>query len=99
MRVHELKAWPEPFQAVLEGRKTFEFRYDDRGFAINDELLLREWDPTPSPYSPRGYTLRQHRVKVTYVLHGGSFGVPKDYVVMGITPSANGADAGGDRHE
>jgi hypothetical protein len=42
---HELKTWPDSYAAVLTGEKTFEFRKDDRGFAVEDLLVLREYVP------------------------------------------------------
>jgi hypothetical protein len=42
---HELKCWPEYFHAIRSGRKKFELRKDDRGFAIGDLLVLREFIP------------------------------------------------------
>lgn len=42
---HELKCWPEHFQAVRSGHKTVELRKDDRLFASGDALHLREYDP------------------------------------------------------
>ena len=40
MKAHVLKTDSEPFQAVLEGRKQYEIRLDDRGFAVDDVLIL-----------------------------------------------------------
>jgi hypothetical protein len=46
MATHELKTWPVPFAAMLEGRKMYELRpCEDREFAVGDELILREWQP------------------------------------------------------
>jgi hypothetical protein len=49
-REHNLKTWPEAFEAVLSGRKTHEWRRDDRGngkwsYEVNDLLRLEEFIP------------------------------------------------------
>lgn len=43
---HELKILPMYFQAVWDGKKTFEVRKNDRGYKLNDILILKEWDGT-----------------------------------------------------
>jgi len=40
--VHELKTDSAVFQAVHEGKKTFEIRKNDRNFKVGDELWLKE---------------------------------------------------------
>lgn len=42
---HELKTWPRYFDAVKRGDKSFEVRRDDRGYAVGDTLVLREFEP------------------------------------------------------
>lgn len=44
MTTHTIKTAPEHFQALLDGTKTAELRKDDRGFAVGDVLVLREYD-------------------------------------------------------
>lgn len=80
MVTHELKTWPEYYEAVLRGDKTFEVRVDDRGgYDVGDVLVLHEWDR-----HGRGYTGRVCDVVVRYVLRDPKFGVAPGYVVMGI---------------
>lgn len=72
MTEHALKVWPPYFQEVHTGRKTFEARRDDRGFAPLDILRLREFDPNaPGPGGQLGdYTGRECRRMVGYILYG-----------------------------
>ena len=74
MATHELKTWPAFFQAVLDGRKNFDARYDDRGFQAGDTVVLREFDPDKHVLNPLAriderYTGRRIRAKIGYVLH------------------------------
>lgn len=75
--VHDLKTWPEPFQAVWERRKCAEFRADDRGFRDGDALILREFDPDSGRYIGRSVG-----VTITHVCRGGAFGIPVGYAML-----------------
>jgi len=57
---HDLKTWPEYFQPIAEGRKTFEIRYNDRDFQVGDTLHLREWS------AAKGYSGNEAWAEVTY---------------------------------
>jgi len=81
MATHTLKAWPNFFEAVRKGIKTFEIRKNDRGFRVGDILNLNEYDPSRKTYS--GNVLE---MKVTYLLSDPHFGLQDGYVVMGIVP-------------
>lgn len=67
---HELKTWPEFFQAIVEGHKPFEYRLNDRNYQVGDVLHLREYVPTigEDGEAPGHYTGRSLRKSVTYVL-------------------------------
>lgn len=53
MQHHSLKTWPEYFQAVIEGRKNFEVRENDRNFRPGDQVTLQEWSPMTHAYTGR----------------------------------------------
>jgi ASC-1-like (ASCH) protein len=42
MNTHLLKIWPEHYNNVLNGTKTFEIRVNDRAFQKGDKVILRE---------------------------------------------------------
>ncbi|QLF85104.1 hypothetical protein [Nostoc phage YongM] len=76
---HELKTVNPWFTDVLEGRKNFEIRKNDRGFEVGDLLILREW-------TGNNYTSRRVEKIVSYILRGEDFpeGVKPGYVVLGF---------------
>ena len=41
--IHRLKIKPEYFQAVINGTKPFEIRYNDRNFQTGDKIILEEY--------------------------------------------------------
>jgi hypothetical protein len=81
---HNIKIWPEYFQAVLDGTKTFEVRKDDRGYQVGDTLVMQEWKKEPFPSFNGDYTGREIRRTVTYILSGMEWGLHPTTVVMGI---------------
>ena len=84
--VHELKTLPVYFNAVLEGRKNFEIRKNDRFFQQGDELLLKEWYPDDwyEVGEKECYTGRFLHRKITYILKGGQYGIENGYVILGL---------------
>lgn len=101
-REHRLKTWPEPYEAVASGRKPYEIRVDDRGFAVGDVLVLEEWDPENvfdeaswSVIRPRGYTGRSVTKVVTYMTPGGKWGLPVELCVLGLADIPPDAGARG----
>lgn len=53
MKKIEKKTWPELFQKVLDGDKTFDLRINDFEINEGDFLVLREWDPQTRDYTGR----------------------------------------------
>ncbi len=82
---HELKILPEYFKAVIFGKKTFELRKDDRGYRVNDKLVLREWNG-------REYTGRQSVRYVSYIYKGcGDYGLEEGYCILSLKTSPSAA--------
>ena len=84
---HKLKTDSEVFQAVVEGRKTFEIRFNDRNFKVGDELVLLETIYTLEEQMKHGKPLlfsgNELRKTISYVLSG--YGLQDGWVILGIT--------------
>lgn len=76
---HELKTWPEFYQAISTNAKTVEIRKNDRPFMVGDILKLEEFDP-----SEQRYTGRSCERFVTHIVEGGQFGIERGYIAMSI---------------
>ena len=74
--IHKLKTHPEYFEAVLQGRKNFEIRQNDRNFKVGDWLELHEYDPKTNEYTAR--------VILTRVSYMTDFAQQPGFVVMAI---------------
>ena len=102
---HELKCWPEYFQAVKAGLKPFEVRKADRIYKVGDTLWLREFEPggryiDGNPEiggaTREGYTGDELRgLPITYILANGIFLQP-GYVVLGLPRAPQPASDAGD---
>lgn len=83
MTTHKLKTWPEFYEAIVSGKKTFEVRKDDgaKPFRVGDILHLQEWLPVRE-----AYTGRHMMVDVRYLIAGPAFGIERGFVCMAIAP-------------
>lgn len=86
--VHDLKTWPEFFQEVKAGRKTYEIRENDRDFHVGDLLRLHEYIAERHVYT--GDVIEK---VITYMTGGGNWGLPSNLCVLalGAPPEKGGA--------
>lgn len=76
--IHDLKIMPQYYRAVLERRKTFEVRKNDRNFQVGDSICLREYDPFIEKYTGRIWY-----GNITYILDSHIY-CKRGYVIMSI---------------
>lgn len=86
--IHELKTWPEFYGHVAIGSKRVEVRRNDRDFAVDDVLHLREYSPSSGLYSGAECYRR-----VTHIVQGGQFGLAEGFVALSIEPIVFGRGA------
>ena len=85
-----LKTDPAVFQDVLDGKKTFEIRFNDRGYQVGDLIVLKETRFTGQQMregSPLIYTGREMQKQISYILSG--YGLQDGWVILGITDFDN----------
>lgn len=81
---HILKTWPPYFADLLEGRKHFEARRDDRDFRVGDYLDLIEYDMNDGAEMGLHTTGRSVMKRISYKLDGGQFGIEAGHCVLGL---------------
>ena len=85
MMTHELKTDPDLFSAVWCGIKTYDIRFNDRGFMVGDDLLLRETRYTSEQMkagSPLEYTGREKEKTISHILSGPVLGLQDGWVIF-----------------
>lgn len=76
--IHELKCFPEYFQDIIDGKKTFEIRLHDRPYQVGDLLALNEYLPDTDSYTDRSCV-----VIIDYMLNDATY-CKTGFVVLGI---------------
>lgn len=76
---HELDSYPEQFEAILQGLKTFMCGFNNQSFRVGDKLKINEFNPETILYTGRFV-----EVRIIYLQEGGANDIPKDYVIMSI---------------
>lgn len=90
---HYLKTWDIYFRHILDGKKKFEIRKNDRDYHVGDTLVLQEYDTMKCRL-----TGREIVATVNYVLlEAVSFGLQQGYCIMSISTEALTQDAQPDR--
>lgn len=90
--VHDLKVLPAFFEALRDGRKTYEVRRLDRPYAVGDTLALHEWGATHD-YPDGRYTGREVRKRISHMLAGSPW-MPDGIAVLGLEPPGYAATLG-----
>lgn len=95
MKTHTLKLNIKFCDAIFNGEKTFEVRYNDRNFQKGDHIKFIPVDDNGEPLCHYGKPLHHYisdkEYKITYVLKG--WGLKDGYVALSIRelPLQNGA--------
>ena len=73
------------YRAILDGKKKFDVRRDDRGFQTGDYVKLEHYEPGQGYVcDPDDNTPYSFEKKIEYILTGGQFGIEPGYVVLGF---------------
>ncbi|MBE6695323.1 MAG: DUF3850 domain-containing protein [Ruminococcaceae bacterium] len=74
--IHRLKILPEYFLAIAKGIKTFDVRFNDRGYKLGDYIVFEE-------YCEGKYTGRFLVAKIVHILNDPEY-CKEGYVILGI---------------
>lgn len=74
--IHELKIESQYFKEVINGKKTFEIRKNDRNFKVGDLVKLKEIDEN------KEYTGNESVFEITYIT---DYAQKENYIVFSIS--------------
>lgn len=77
-KIHHVKCETVFFEDVVNNRKPFEVRKNDRDYQVGDDMVLKEWDK-----DLQEFTGREDRVTIIYLLEDYP-GIEEGYCVLGI---------------
>lgn len=80
--IHQLKVLPDYYQAIVDRRKTFEIRKNDRDFQVGDLVILKEFNGAE-------FTKRHTKAQITYIC---DYAQNENYVVFSIRLIEIGSD-------
>ncbi len=83
MKTHYVKCDPEYYERLLSGDKNFEVRLNDRDYQTGDRFVPQWFDRKTQKYGEDH--IPKLNFKITYVLHGGDFGIEKGYCVLALS--------------
>ena len=83
--VHEVKIKIEYADRIVEKKKHFEVRFNDRDYQVGDFLKFRVLED--GTYINRYHELESKEYEIIYI-HSG-LGMKEGYIVLGINPSEN----------
>lgn len=85
MTTHEVKSWAPFFDAIVDGRKGYDLRKNDRNYEIGDVLVLCRYDIVEGKY-----TGEKCCVTITYMTSNrypcaySSLVLPHEYCILGF---------------
>ncbi len=82
--LHRLDTWPEYFEEVAKGVKTFEVRRNDRNFQTGDFVELVELKKNERRSDDNQPTGRKLLFRIGYVFQGGQFGLVRGFCAFSL---------------
>ncbi len=78
---HDLKTIPNEFAAAASGALRFQLRFNDRNYAIGDQIRLKEYDPFGNKYTGRTLTF-----DISYIVAADGVILRENYIIMSLSP-------------
>lgn len=87
MQTHNIKLNHNYADAVMNGDKNFEIRYNDRGYQRGDRVIFTVVNDSQLTVA---HPLNREAFTITYLVHG--YGLQDNWCVFGIKPFADKED-------